>query len=66
MANKIILGGGVPLIVTDPSVPFALVEDEFRTGGTVFCHLREGYREGEVPIRPARLAQPDRSVRTQG
>ena len=40
MAMKMILTGDVNLMnVTDPSVPFALVRDEFRTTDIVFCNL---------------------------
>lgn len=40
MATKVILTGDVNLMnVTDPAIPFALVEDEFRDAGIVFCNL---------------------------
>ena len=40
MATKMILTGDVNLMnVTDPAVPFALVEDEFRATEIVFCNL---------------------------
>ncbi len=40
MATKLILTGDVNLMnVTDPAVPFALIEDEFRDAGMVFCNL---------------------------
>jgi len=40
MAMKMILTGDVNLMnVTDPAVPFALVEDEFRAADLVFCNL---------------------------
>jgi poly-gamma-glutamate capsule biosynthesis protein CapA/YwtB (metallophosphatase superfamily) len=40
MAMKMILTGDVNLMnVTDPAVPFSLVEDEFRGADIVFCNL---------------------------
>jgi poly-gamma-glutamate synthesis protein (capsule biosynthesis protein) len=40
MATKIILTGDVNLMnVSDPAVPFSLVEDEFRGADVVFCNL---------------------------
>jgi hypothetical protein len=40
MATKVILTGDVNLMnVTDPAIPFALIEDEFRDAGMVFCNL---------------------------
>src|SRR5260370_42488680 len=40
MAMKMILTGDVNLMnVSDPAVPFALVEEEFRGADIVFCNL---------------------------
>ena len=40
MTSRMILAGDVNLMnVTDPSVPFALVRDEFRAADIVFCNL---------------------------
>src|SRR5437667_2069994 len=40
LATKMILTGDVNLInVSDPAVPFALVEEEFRAADIVFCNL---------------------------
>jgi hypothetical protein len=40
MATKMILTGDVNLMnVSDPAVPFSLVEDEFRGAAIVFCNL---------------------------
>ena len=40
MATKMILTGNVNLMnVTDPAVPFSLVQAEFRVADIVFCNL---------------------------
>jgi poly-gamma-glutamate capsule biosynthesis protein CapA/YwtB (metallophosphatase superfamily) len=40
MATKLILTGDINLMnLTDPTVPFALVKDEFRAADIVFCNL---------------------------
>jgi hypothetical protein len=65
MATKMILTGDVNLMnVTDPSVPFALVRDEFRATPIVFSNLEcclytppgrhSLEREGFLPIRRRR------------